>query len=200
MQARKIIIAVAGVAVLCLVALLLLESRGDSKTAISAEKKARALAEFERRSRLAQPPAPAADTPVRRRPVARASAESSEPATRGAPPPKPIRGPMEAARAVRASQLAPAVKLGGNGDDDEVKEQTENVRQSYDTGNYVDAQKLSLEALEKSPRNIKLLRYVVSSSCAVGEVETAREYAERLPKRDRDQMAKRCRQNWGAEL
>jgi len=197
MQARRIIIAVAGVAVLALVVVLLLQSRGGQATTLSPDQKARALAEYQRRSRLSEPPRPAPEPAVRRprRTVRRKPAEAEVETA----PPRPAAPQPALARTMKATQLAPAVKLG-KGSGDGVKEATEEVRKSYDTGNYVDAQKLSLEAVQKSPRNIKLLRYVVSSSCAVGEVETARQYAERLPKRDRDQMAKRCRQNWGAEL
>lgn len=199
MQARNIIVVVGLLAVLGLVVILFLQTRAESKSAISPEKRARALAEYERRSRLEAPAAVDDDAPVTRPRARRVEAPEPDPEVPAAPVAK-NRRVLGTSMARRADLATPQIKLGSGSDDPEIQEQKENVRQAYDSGNYPEAQKLSLEAIKAAPRDRKLLRYVVSASCAVGDEEVAREHAKRMVKRDFDLVSKRCRQNWGVEL
>ena len=73
------------------------------------------------------------------------------------------------------------------------------ANQLYDRGDFLTAEEAALEVLAKHPNNIRMLRIVVSTSCATDNVAKAREYYARLPARDQRQMARRCG-NWGVTL
>ena len=62
----------------------------------------------------------------------------------------------------------------------------------YDRHNYEEARNLALKLLERQPGTVRMLRVVVSSSCILGDGETAQKYWTSLPDFDRTQMATRC--------
>ncbi len=62
----------------------------------------------------------------------------------------------------------------------------------YDRHNYEDARQQALKLLEKQPGTVRMLRVVVSSSCILGDAETAQRYWNELPDGDRLQMTERC--------
>lgn len=62
----------------------------------------------------------------------------------------------------------------------------------YDRGDYDGARQLAVKLLDDAPGNVRLLRVVVSSSCILGDGDTANQYAPRLPEPDRLQMIDRC--------
>lgn len=62
----------------------------------------------------------------------------------------------------------------------------------YDRHNYEDARQQALKLLEKQPGTVRMLRVVVSSSCILGDAETAQRYWNELPDGDRVQMTERC--------
>jgi hypothetical protein len=62
----------------------------------------------------------------------------------------------------------------------------------YDRHNYEDARGLALKLLDKQPGTVRMLRVVVSSSCILGDGETAQKYWTQLPDFDRGQMTTRC--------
>ncbi|HUQ05294.1 MAG TPA: hypothetical protein VM261_22475 [Kofleriaceae bacterium] len=62
----------------------------------------------------------------------------------------------------------------------------------YDRHNYEEARTLALKLLERQPGTVRMLRVVVSSSCILGDGETAQKYWASLPDFDRTQMVTRC--------
>lgn len=62
----------------------------------------------------------------------------------------------------------------------------------YDRHNYEEARNLALKLLERQPGTVRMLRVVVSSSCILGDGETAQKYWTQLPDFDRGQMTTRC--------
>lgn len=62
----------------------------------------------------------------------------------------------------------------------------------YDRHNYEDARQLALKLLERQPGTVRMMRVVVSSSCILGDGETAQKYWTQLPDFDRSQMTTRC--------
>ncbi len=62
----------------------------------------------------------------------------------------------------------------------------------YDRHNYEDARQLALKLLDREPGTVRMLRVVVSSSCILGDAETAQKYWPQLPEFDRGQMTSRC--------
>ncbi|MBK9031001.1 MAG: hypothetical protein IPL61_06645 [Myxococcales bacterium] len=62
----------------------------------------------------------------------------------------------------------------------------------YDRGDYDGARTLAVKLLGDAPGNVRLLRVVVSSSCIMGDGDTANQYAGQLPEPDRVQMVDRC--------
>ncbi len=201
MQVRRIVIAVAGLALLGLVGYLLLQVSGGSKTEISPEAKARALAEYQRRN-AAQEPAP--EPPAVRAPhVERTTARPPEPAqaTNDDPPEPPVRRRISPPKIqpLRAGASAAMNTSSSSGPDDETKKQMAEIQEAYDHGDYPTAHELVLDVLKSQPRNVQMLRYGVSTSCAVGDVDHAREFSERLPERARKIMKVRCTR-WGVDL
>lgn len=73
------------------------------------------------------------------------------------------------------------------GEDDRLE-----ANKAYDRGDYESARALALKSLNETPKNVKLLRVVVSSSCIMGDADLAQQYAAQLPEGDRAQMAERC--------
>lgn len=193
----------AGLGLLGLVAYLLLQVSSGSKTEISAEEKARALAEYQRRN-AAQNPAPAPDPPAAPTPrVERTTTRPPEPAqpSNPEPPPPPVRRRISPPkiRPLQAGRTSAVNTTSSSGADDETKQQMTDIQQAYDRGDYPTAHELVLDVLKSQPRNVRMLRYGVSTSCAVGDVDHAREFSERLPERDRKVMKVRCTR-WGVDL
>jgi hypothetical protein len=62
----------------------------------------------------------------------------------------------------------------------------------YDRHNYEEARTLALKLLEREPGTVRMLRVVVSSSCILGDGDTAQKYWTQLPEFDRTQMTARC--------
>jgi hypothetical protein len=62
----------------------------------------------------------------------------------------------------------------------------------YDRHNYEEARNLALKLLERQPGTVRMLRVVVSSSCILGDGETAQKHWNELPGFDKAQMATRC--------
>ena len=104
-------------------------------------------------------------------------------------------GPI--AERIGGSSMAPA-PMSSNGTPEQ-DERTAAVSAAYDHGDYQTAQAKALEVLADSPRNIKMLRVVVSTSCMFGDMARARELSARLPRKDQEDMKKRCKR-FGEEL
>jgi hypothetical protein len=123
--------------------------------------------------------------------------ETADPApVRKAPFPKvPVPAVGPAAGAAASMPEAPTT----SNTDPEQDEKMASATAAYDKGDYQAAQERALAVLESSPRHIKALRIVVSTSCMFGEMERARELNARLPRKDQDVMRKRC-QKYGGQL
>lgn len=76
------------------------------------------------------------------------------------------------------------------------------VRRVYDRKRYPSALRLARELLAERPRDIFLLRVVISAACFIGEPEIARDHWQRIRvrgKRARRQLVARCAE-FGVEL
>jgi hypothetical protein len=62
----------------------------------------------------------------------------------------------------------------------------------YDRHNYEEARTLALKLLERQPGTVRMLRVIVSSSCILGDGDSAQKYWSQLPEFDRTQMTTRC--------
>ena len=80
-----------------------------------------------------------------------------------------------------------------------LKQLMDAANKHYDRGDYESALQNAMNILKENPNNIRMLRIVVSSSCIMGEGDQARDYAKRLPQRDKKQLAGRC-QRYQIEL
>ena len=74
----------------------------------------------------------------------------------------------------------------------DLREKMREANKSYDRQNYEEASKAALDILKKHPRNIRMLRVVVSSACFMGDDDVAKKYYKKLPKRDQAHMRIRC--------
>ncbi|HUH03814.1 MAG TPA: hypothetical protein VML75_17585 [Kofleriaceae bacterium] len=202
MQIRRIILAAAVVGVLGLVALVVLGLRDpDAGADVPADRIAEARAEYERRTKLAggEVGAPTPSPPAVKR-TPREPVRPEQPEDRVFEK-QPREEPAKRARPERVAlgMRQPAISMSAAGSDPELKKRMDEVSAAYDSGDYPTAHQLAIEVLGDSPRNIKMLRVVVSTSCSQGEGDLARKYAELLPERDRKAMATRCTR-WGVDL
>jgi hypothetical protein len=95
----------------------------------------------------------------------------------------------------------PGAAGGGSGDGDgSLKQRMDGANKLYDRSEYEDAREAALEVLDGNPKQARMLRIVVSTSCIMGDHEVAAEYFDKLPSvRDKKQMARRC-SRYGVEL
>jgi hypothetical protein len=171
------------------VVVLALKVRARPERAASDKAVAKAEEQFRKQERLA--------SPVLDRANARAAA-ANEPAPAAPPPPRPAPVPREVSPE-SATYSDPAFSSIRMPPDDDLKARMDAAHRLFDTGEYPAAEEAALAILEGSPRNVKMLRIVVSTACAMGNVERAKEYYAQLPSKDQEQMRKRCKK-WTVDL
>lgn len=66
------------------------------------------------------------------------------------------------------------------------------ANKAYDRQDFDEATALATKALQQDPKNVRMLRVMVSANCIGGDSAIAQTYYERLPKFDRDQLKQRC--------
>jgi hypothetical protein len=190
---RRLILPVASAAVVAAVIVLALKVRARPETAVDASDLEQAQARYRRRSDAAHA-VPALD-----RAQARAAAAAGAP---GAAPPAPDPAPPFAATPIEPAPV-PREPPGGvtldTGPDDALKASMDEANRLFDRSDYPGAEAAALDILAHHPRNIRMLRIVVSSACASGNTERAKEYYAALPARDQAQMRSRCGK-WGIQL
>ncbi len=66
------------------------------------------------------------------------------------------------------------------------------ANKAYDRSEFDDARQLAARVLARDPKNVRMLRILVSSACIDGDsAEATRRFGD-LPVRDREQMRVRC--------
>lgn len=76
---------------------------------------------------------------------------------------------------------------------DVTKDATMNeANKAYDRGDLDEAQSIALKVLNTDPKNVRMLRIMVSSSCILGDSVLAQKHYLSLPPADRAQMRTRC--------
>ncbi len=192
MRGRTILLAAAGVAIVGMLVFLAIEVRGGGSSGAEGGTSA-GESGGGRAAAKRSPPAPRPDRADR-------DEEGLEPAAPprvGMRPPGGISAvPMGGPRAAGSTMAPPVASSNGPPEQDE---RTAEVSAAYDRGDYQAAQEKALAVLADSPRNIKMLRVVVSTSCMFGEMDRARELNARLPRKDQEDMKKRCKR-FGEEL
>lgn len=107
----------------------------------------------------------------------------------------------ETAAPVHAAPTAP--ELAGDSDDELAPGSGFNLRLSaimdqankaYDRQDYEEAKAIALKVIAKSPKNVRMMRIMLSSACNEGDQPLAQEWYAQLPKPDRLQLSKsqRC--------
>ncbi len=66
------------------------------------------------------------------------------------------------------------------------------ANKAYDRGDLDEAKVIARKVLATSPKNVRMLRIVVSASCIMGDNAEAQEAFAQLPQFDREQMKTRC--------
>jgi hypothetical protein len=80
-----------------------------------------------------------------------------------------------------------------------LRDRMDETNKLYDSRDYEGAIAAAQEILKDMPRNVRMLRVLVSSACITGEEGLAKEHYAMLPARDQNQMNVRCRR-YGVEL
>jgi hypothetical protein len=199
-QVRKIVLSAVGLGVLCLLALLLIEVTSSPASTVPEDELARARAAHARLQAGSGVAAvrdldiePSARPEVRQR-----DAEEPEDDDRNRRA-RPSRAPARPPTIVDRSAARPTVTIAGR-EKSSVEVRMNEVNGFYDRGNYLDAHEAALEVLADQPRNVRMLRVAVSTSCILGEVDRAAKMYERLPEKDQRDMAKRCSEQYGIQL
>ena len=76
--------------------------------------------------------------------------------------------------------------------DMKVDNMMELANKAYDKQEFDEAQAIAGRVLSKDPKNVRMMRIMVSSNCISGDSAVAQKWYEQLPKFDRDQMKERC--------
>ena len=66
------------------------------------------------------------------------------------------------------------------------------ANKAYDRQDFDEATAIAGKVLSKDPKNVRMLRIMVSANCIGGDSAIAQQHYERLPKFDREQMRTRC--------
>lgn len=200
MQKRLIALAASAVIVLGAVLLLVVKVKAKPKYEVSADKISKARSAYERRTRAEKSALP---PPLTSRTRTRARTRRPKPVKRDDSSPgldrstKSISGVGRPSLAgARAMNSKVSLDRGGNND---LKKRMAKANRLYDRGAYEDAKAAALDVLKDSPRNIRMLRIVVSTGCVMGDGGIAKQYAAKLPKRDFNQMKRRCK-HYNVEL
>jgi hypothetical protein len=180
---------VSAVALVAALIVLALKVRARQEVDVDQAELQRAEAQYKQRASQLQPPTPALDR-------AQARATSIPPPTasaadrRSPPDVVPSAGERASVDPVVTVQRTP---------DEQLKARMDAATRLFDRGDYPGAEDAAVSILEANPRNIRMLRIVVSSACATGSVDRAKEYYARLPSRDQEQMQRRC-DKWGVQV
>jgi hypothetical protein len=173
---------------------LAIKVRTPQEVEIDPAKLQRAEAEYKRQKAIAES-VPALDRAnVRASAVAPSPPDEPEPARQ----PVPTAGEVTTVDSARVADRT-TLYVPPGGMDLQLKGSMEEATRLFDRGDYPGAEEAAIAILELHPRNIRMLRIIVSSACAAGNVERAKEYFDQLPARDQEQMRKRC-DKWGVSL
>lgn|GEM_PF-1618601 len=188
MHPRSIALAAfAGLIFLALVYLSVKVNAGSDNGASAAELQ-QAMAYHKRHKRRAPT---ATLPPPRSRP--RSSVTRRKPSTTRAAERTPRPPPEDRARpTIRRSRPVRTVSISRSNRGVQLRKTMREANRAYDRQNYDEASKRALEILKEHPRNVRMLRVVVSSACFMGNEDQAREYYAKLPKRDKTHMRIRC--------
>lgn len=66
------------------------------------------------------------------------------------------------------------------------------ANKAYDRGDFAEAQTIAEKVLKDDPKNVRMLRIMVSSACIEGDSVVAQTHYLKLPPPDREQMRTRC--------
>ena len=191
MQTTRYILPALGVALAGALVVLVLKVRGSPAVEIDEKKLAQAEASYKRRENTES------SSPVLPRARARTAPERPTQRVNAAPPPAP-ENDGEVTAADSPFRKAPEVSVS-TAPDQMLKVEMDAANKLYDKGDYPGAEEAALEILKDNPRNIRMLRIVVSTSCIMGNAEQAQQYLAQLPNRDQTQMRKRC-SHWGTQV
>ncbi len=183
MQARSIILGLAGLAVVVAFFLLIFDSQGPRSGQVDDAELDQALSEYQR-SQKAGDSSSSQDQPRR-------NSTPRIPKTRARPRPSSEESNDSSTEPYTAP--APEVENEVFAEKVDMKTQMNEANRLYDKADYEGARDSALEILEASPHNVRMKRIVVSASCIMGDEDPAREHFGTLPTRDQRQMARRCK-------
>lgn len=191
---RSLVLGLVGAVVLIGLVLLLLRVTETPATEVDEDKLAEAEANYRRAQAAAERArgdAPRESVPVLPpRPPEPEVADDGEDAPPERMPPLARREPprLRNPELMKLSQTQ-AVGVQGAG----LKERMDDVNSLYDKADYERARDAAVKVLEEFPKQVRMLRVAISTSCLMGDQEQAAQYFERLERdRDRRQMARRC--------
>jgi hypothetical protein len=188
MQARAVALTAAAALVALGGVYLLVQVRASGAAAPSEQ----ALAEARARHARTAPPSMSATRPQRDgivpsipKPDRPAPRPDEEPPAR---PTSKFDGPNLAAMPGMSLERAEATA----GVDPELDSAMLETNKLYDRHQFDEARTQALKLLERAPGSVRMMRVVVSSSCILGDGDTAQKYWTELPEFDRGQMTSRC--------
>lgn len=190
MQLRTIILSALGTIVAVAFFKLVFDSQGDVDPDVDEGEIEKALAEYERSEKRTNR---AEDVVVPRAPVRKSRSKSAS------------SDEESASRPSDSNTFTKPPPLPEDETEDEpegeitFKTKMDDANKEYDRANYEGAREAALELLEEQPKNVRMNRIVVSSSCIMGDEDIASKHYELLPPRDQRQMARRCKR-YGIEF
>jgi len=116
------------------------------------------------------------------------------------PSPSPSKASHETAAPAHAAESAPELAADadelapGSGFNLRLSAVMDQANKAYDRQDYEEARSIALKVLAKEPKNVRMMRIMLSSACNEGDQSVAQEWYAQLPKPDRLQLSKsqRC--------
>lgn len=195
MQVRNIIISASAAVLLGAMLVLLVKVQESPAGSVPETALAEARQRHERAQSRRAPPAPASE-PRSITPRERSPRPAKKPRTRAASedsPPRPR-------PSIRGRSLSGVINQSPRDRAESLKERMDAVNSLYDHKDFEAALDAARVILEESPRNVRMLRVVVSSACIMGQPEVALDSYLLLPPAPHQRhMRKRCAR-YGVDL
>ncbi len=179
MQVRSIILGALGAIVAIFFLKLVFDSQGSESAVVGEAELEKALAEYRRTQKLGSDRAVA--------PIARSTVRKSKASA------KALGEDDSRPTPARAFTKPPPLETDEPEGEVDQKSRMDAANKEYDRANYEGAREAALELLSEDPKNVRMNRIVVSSSCIMGDEEVATKYFATLPPRDQRQMSRRCK-------
>ncbi|ACY12727.1 hypothetical protein [Haliangium ochraceum] len=185
MKPRHVALTVLAIATLLALAVLFVKARAEPSIELPEDALAQARSAFQRAQSRSESMRTPRATPTRATPPPPPSAPADTDDEEGDPDaPQPLRPSVSQVRKRSTGRTAAS--------DDPVREEREEIRSAYDTGDFATALALAEPLLQSHPDQAYIRRVAVVSACALGDTPTVERHNAELSRPDKRIVRRRC--------